>query len=334
MRDLCAVCAPRDIKNRSLSVSLMSTSALEFLFIVYFNLKKLIGGLFVSIWRMGYNWANVHFGSLVDDYPFLNYGYKEGAVKENKCIDDVLLAKKDKMKEILPADFQKVWGSTQLYAATLSLYRGDISGKSILEVGCGRGGGCSVVHAYCKPSQYMGVDLSNEAISLCKKLHKNEDNRNFKVANSMELANNFPRGSFDVVLNVESAHCYPSIEKFANGVYHVLKPNGQFLFADLGAKVEFDVIRETFEKAGLSVVAEYDVTRNVTRSLRDELAPHLLKMIWNRGSIWQYPWLWFVANMMVSAPQKLPRRWLWCIQNVCLSENLNANYAVRYVDDD
>jgi fatty-acid O-methyltransferase len=36
----------------------------------------------------------------------------------------------------------------------------------------------------------------------------------------------FPQVSFDAVINVESAHCYGSIERFLAEVHRVLRPGG------------------------------------------------------------------------------------------------------------
>lgn len=257
----------------------------------------------VWFWKTGYDWGNTQFSKMQDRIPFLNYGYKEGVVPANKPIDDFVLAKKDAMRNKLPVSFQKVWCSTQLYAGVLSGYRGDLNGKSILEVGCGRGGGCSVIHAVCDPKYYMGIDLSSEAIKNCRETHKGKTTRNFSVGNSMELEKTIEKESFDAVVNVESAHCYPDFQKFLEGVHYALKPNGQFLFADLGSKMEFDYIRGSFEKHGFKIVSEYEITRNVTRSLRDEIAPALSEAIWKAGKWWEYLWLLIVETQMLNAPR-------------------------------
>jgi ubiquinone/menaquinone biosynthesis C-methylase UbiE len=42
----------------------------------------------------------------------------------------------------------------------------------------------------------------------------------------------FDDESFDVVINIESSHCYQSIAKFLSSVHRVLRPNGYFAFAE------------------------------------------------------------------------------------------------------
>eukprot|EP00388_Colpodella_angusta_P014343 GDKJ01035863.1.p1 GENE.GDKJ01035863.1~~GDKJ01035863.1.p1 ORF type:complete len:312 (+),score=54.50 GDKJ01035863.1:41-976(+) len=279
------------------------TSVFEFFFIFYFYLRKVMQSFFIWFWETAYNWGNIQFSQMQDRIPFLNYGYKEGVVSANKDIDEFLLKKRESMKNKLPVSFQKVWCSTQLYAGVLSGFRGDLNGKAILEVGCGRGGGCSVVHAVCEPKTYTGIDLSCEAVKNCEEVHKGKSNRSFKVGNSMKLQESVESNTFDVVLNVESAHCYPDFQKFIQGVHYCLKPNGQFLFADLGSRMEFDFIRECFSKNGFQILAEHEITRNVTHSLKEEIAPALSEAIWKAGKWWEYPWLWLVDTQMVRAPR-------------------------------
>ena len=43
----------------------------------------------------------------------------------------------------------------------------------------------------------------------------------------------FDAEQFDVVLNVESSHTYPQMEKFLSEAHRVVQPGGHFLFADI-----------------------------------------------------------------------------------------------------
>src|ERR1700752_4130464 len=46
-----------------------------------------------------------------------------------------------------------------------------LTGRSVLEVGSGRGGGASYVARYLGPRSLVGVDVSNSAVALCKERH-------------------------------------------------------------------------------------------------------------------------------------------------------------------
>ena len=86
----------------------------------------------------------------------------------------------------------------------------NLNNLKVLEVGSGRGGGASYIARYHKPKIIYGIDLSSKAIDLCKDTH-NEENLEFLVGDSANIP--FDNDSFDVVINVESSHCYPSITK-------------------------------------------------------------------------------------------------------------------------
>ena len=103
----------------------------------------------------------------------------------------------------------------------------DIKNKNILEVGSGRGGGASYIARYLKPSSITGMDISNEAVGLCSEFY-NIPNLNFVCGDSESIP--FPDNSFDVLINVESSHCYGDMSKFLSEAYRILKRGGFFLF--------------------------------------------------------------------------------------------------------
>jgi cyclopropane fatty-acyl-phospholipid synthase-like methyltransferase len=46
-------------------------------------------------------------------------------------------------------------------------------GKSIVEVGCGRGGGLNYISTYLNAAKCIGVDFSETQINFCKKTYSN-----------------------------------------------------------------------------------------------------------------------------------------------------------------
>src|SRR5262249_34008 len=105
-----------------------------------------------------------------------------------------------------------------------------LAGKDVLEVGSGRGGGAAYVNQTFAPRNLRGIDFSEAAARFCRNVHSIEG-LSFVAgdAESIPLVDN----SFDVVINVESSHCYASVEAFLSGVYRVLRPGGHFLITDL-----------------------------------------------------------------------------------------------------
>ncbi len=106
----------------------------------------------------------------------------------------------------------------------------DLSGKTVLEVGSGRGGNCSYLSRYTKAKRIFGIDLCRGNVKFCRQVHK-LSNVVFLRGDAQRLP--FREGQFDLVLNVESSHCYADLEKFLAEAYCVLKPGGVFCYADL-----------------------------------------------------------------------------------------------------
>jgi ubiquinone/menaquinone biosynthesis C-methylase UbiE len=73
----------------------------------------------------------------------------------------------------------------------------------------------------------------------------------------------FPASSFDAVVNIESSHCYESMDTFLSEVCRVLRPGGRFFFADLRSVDGVNTLREQFNACGLTVEKQTDITTNV-----------------------------------------------------------------------
>lgn len=116
----------------------------------------------------------------------------------------------------------------QLYHFVAS--HASLSGKKILEVSGGHGGGASYITRTFHPQQYIAMDLNPEAIAYSQKKHI-LPNLKFQQGDAMALP--FADETFDVVINVEASHCYPDFARFLREVSRVLKPEGCFLYADL-----------------------------------------------------------------------------------------------------
>lgn len=183
---------------------------------------------------------------------FLNYGYAPGG------------GGPDFAQVQLPPS-----GSNQHSARLVLETVGDcpLEGRDVLDVGCGRGGTLAIIREFFSPRSLVGVDLSPEAVAFCRSRHV-YDNVSFLEGD----AENLPFGdeSFDAVINIESANCYPDIEAFYGEAHRVLRPGGHFLYADniatelLGARLDF--LRRLF-----TVERFRDITRNVLLSC-DEIA--------------------------------------------------------------
>jgi SAM-dependent methyltransferase len=140
----------------------------------------------------------------------------------------------------------------------------DLRGKTVLEVGSGRGGGASFVLRHLAPASVTGVDFSPKAVAFCRTRHPLKG-LTFLEGDAQELP--FPDDSFDVVLNIESSHSYPSFERFLKEVSRVLRKGGVFLFADLRLATGIADLLDQFQVAGLHVIEQESLTSGVLRSL-------------------------------------------------------------------
>ena len=173
--------------------------------------------------------------------------------------------------------------SEQLYKHVI----GDIilKDKKILEIGCGRGGGSGIIYDMGNRS-YTGVDISEKSLSFCRAMCPYAD---FKYADALHLP--FDDGSFDVVINVESAHLYQNKEKFLDEVVRVLKPGAYFLYADIGnpevdginPEMMSQMLRKRFE-----VIEANDIRENVLLSRRVAAESDLLKSLKNKKDLNRY----------------------------------------------
>ena len=209
------------------------------------------------VWRTAYNALNRHFIQL--DWYFLNYGYASADPEYRPPS----LETSDEPDRLF----------IQLYEAALGNF--PVEGLNILEVGCGRGGGSSYVARCRKPRRMLGVDRSGQAVAFCIGHHQ-APNLTFRLDDAEALS--IPDGSFDVVLNVESSHCYASMRRFVAEVTRVLKPGGHFAWADFRNRSNVAEVEAAFGACGLQQVDWKDITPGVLQAL-DEIHERKRKAI-------------------------------------------------------
>lgn len=182
-------------------------------------------------------------------WTFMNYGYASLDPAAPPLVLD-------------PADEPDRYG-IGLYAHALDGV--DVAGRDVLEVGSGRGGGASWVARSLGPRTTTGVDLAASAVALSRRDRRGPGLR-FVQGDALALP--FDDASVDVVLNVESSHCYPSLEAFVAEVHRVLRPGGTFAWADFRGVDDVAATRAALRSSGLVPVREDDVTAEVLHALR------------------------------------------------------------------
>ena len=140
----------------------------------------------------------------------------------------------------------------------------ELSGKEVLEIGSGRGGGADYIKRYLEPASMVGVDFSPKAVNLCRQNYHVEG-LSFELGDAEHLP--FKDQSFDVVVNIESSHCYGSMDDFLSEVKRVLKPGGFFLFADFRRSENLVELNEQLERTAMRRIKQENITPNVINAL-------------------------------------------------------------------
>jgi SAM-dependent methyltransferase len=198
------------------------------------------------VWRLCY--GLLARGVPSPEWRFMNYGYAPLEPAPSIPLD--------------PAD-EPDRLCIQLYQHAVGAV--DLQGTDVLEVGSGRGGGASYVSRYLQPRSVTGLDFSQEAVDLC---NRNRKAPGLSFIRGDAQAMPFPDSSFDAVINIESSHCYPSMERFLSEVHRVLRPRGSFVFADLRTREGLDSLRGQFHADQLTLAEENEITANVLMALR------------------------------------------------------------------
>jgi ubiquinone/menaquinone biosynthesis C-methylase UbiE len=159
-----------------------------------------------------------------------------------------------------------------LYAAVVGA--ADVSGRDVIEVGCGSGEGSAFVFERYAPRSLTGVDIAHAAIQRCRRRH-GRPGLTFATGDAENLS--FPPASVDAVINVESSHCYPHMARFLREVHRVLRPGGLLLFTDFRPttssqseavpKDDIPELRRQLAESGLRTLDEQDITAEVVRAL-------------------------------------------------------------------
>jgi ubiquinone/menaquinone biosynthesis C-methylase UbiE len=197
-----------------------------------------------GIWRLWYPYLTRRLRN--DDVLFLNYAF------DAESSGSIHLSQADEPNR----------GCIQLYHYVAT--QAEMHGARVLEVSCGHGGGASYLTRTLRPAEYFGLDLNPEGIRFCRERH--QINRlTFIQGDAGRLP--FEDASFDVVLNVEASHCYPSFSRFLSEVRRVLRPGGKFLYADFRFESGITEWDTELRASGLREEQSHDIGEEVLRGM-------------------------------------------------------------------
>jgi len=83
-------------------------------------------------------------------------------------------------------------------------------------------------------------------------MYENISNLEFRTGDASNLP--VENESVDLVVNVESSHCYPDFTAFIREVERVLKPGGHFMYTDFLPAEEQSKLEENLNSQSLSIV--------------------------------------------------------------------------------
>jgi ubiquinone/menaquinone biosynthesis C-methylase UbiE len=152
----------------------------------------------------------------------------------------------------------------QLYHRTAT--QADLSGKRVLEVSCGQGGGASYLVRTFHPASYTALDLNPEGIAFCRRRH-NLPGLDFVHGNAEDLP--FEEESFDVVINIEASHLYSRFPRFLTEVERVLCPGGYFLHTDVRPRVRIDEWDEALAETPMRLISQRVINPEVMRGIEN-----------------------------------------------------------------
>jgi len=106
-------------------------------------------------------------------------------------------------------------------------------GRSILEIGCGRGAGAAIIREKFSPAFLCAMDLDPLMIRRAfQHLRPQElENISFCVADALDLP--YPDGAFDAVFGFGVLHHVPNWQGALDEVCRVLKPHGIYLLEEI-----------------------------------------------------------------------------------------------------
>lgn len=185
------------------------------------------------------------------EFLFMNYGYAEAGPPGRRWI------------ALCDAPYRH-----HLSLVKRVLRRVRLAGRDVLEIGSGRGGNCYYLRRYTRARRVVGLELCEANLRLCR--GPRFEQVGFVCGDAARLP--FASASFDVVLNLESSHCYPDFPGFLSEVARVLRPGGIFAYADFW---ELNVIpcdwrrrSEALAAAPLEKLFEEDISGGVYRALK------------------------------------------------------------------
>lgn len=133
------------------------------------------------------------------------------------------------METDAPEAFFYRWGLSRRAKAYAYAQQGDLSGKRVLDLGCGKGE--TLLHLGRDAAAAVGIDVSEEMVRIARRAIQREGFSNVQVLAMSAERLGFPTASFDAVHGVSVIH-HLDVPRAAREIARVLKPGGRAVFVE------------------------------------------------------------------------------------------------------
>jgi ubiquinone/menaquinone biosynthesis C-methylase UbiE len=131
----------------------------------------------------------------------------------------------------------------------LQIHGIELSGKKIVDMGCGSGYSTSLILKQFKPSEVVAFDIMPEQIKLAKKRKLHVD---FKIGDATAI--DMPDSSCDAVFDFCILHHIPLWRKALAESKRVLVPGGIMFIEEPHKMFEWDEFESGIQEAGLNIL--------------------------------------------------------------------------------
>lgn len=133
------------------------------------------------------------------DWVTMNYGYALLS-DDGHMIDNLLTEEQDKHECFSLQLYYFITGTNKAFKS--------LEGKTLVEIGSGRGGGISFLTRQFKPERAIGIDFSMNQVEFCKSRHSNISQLEFHQGDAESFTDVADLGESTVhaLVNVESSH--------------------------------------------------------------------------------------------------------------------------------
>ena len=141
-----------------------------------------------------------------------------------------------------------------------------VRGKTVLDIACGTGYGCRILHDKGKAKKVIGIDIQKDAINFARTKYE-MNGIEFKVGDALRI--DFPKNYFDVIVSFETIEHVKSPKKMISEFLRVLKTDGLLIISSPNRKLTSPDksiedqpdnpyhIREYSSKEFISVIGSY-----------------------------------------------------------------------------